>query len=364
MSWRSGQFDRGLIHRVWHPFTPAHAADVLEQIDLQLLWDSGKRLLMLDVDNTLVKWRQEDFAEPVLEWIKRAKAMGFDICLVSNTNHLDRLARLRTLLDVETVRGRFKPSRAMFRLALIKFGRKPEEAIMVGDQLFTDVLGANRAGIDAIWVRKMEGREFTVTRFNRIMEGFFRSFIYKAIVAPIDEHETAGTAQAPLEDKPLIHQIVKFCLVGGTSFAIDYSIRMTLMFAIPYQGGLLSEHWGRSLQSWMPAVFGTQNPQDAFFPVAAAIAASFAILNSFIWNRLWTFEIRGKAERYRQLQRFLVISLFGLALNVLLSNILYGLLPFDQKWNARVATVVAAAVVAVWNFTGQRFYAFRQRSPH
>ncbi|MEZ0324367.1 MAG: YqeG family HAD IIIA-type phosphatase, partial [Fimbriimonas sp.] len=158
---------------VFHPFTPAHAVNTLQEIDLDVLWASGKRLLLVDVDNTLVQWKQENFAAPVLEWIAKAKQMGFNICLVSNTNRLDRLARLKELLGVETVRGRFKPSRAMFRLAMIKFKNKPEETIMIGDQLMTDILGANRAGIEAYWVRKMEGREFGPTAINRKIERFF-----------------------------------------------------------------------------------------------------------------------------------------------------------------------------------------------
>src|SRR5438132_1684957 len=144
----------------------------LHAIDLPELWKTGKRLLLLDVDNTLVKWREESFSQPVLDWITHAKELGFDICLISNTNHLDRLERLKTALGVESVRGRFKPSRAMFRLAMIKYKRKPEETVMVGDQLMTDILGANRAGIEAIWVRKMEGQEFSGTKINRRMERF------------------------------------------------------------------------------------------------------------------------------------------------------------------------------------------------
>jgi len=88
------------------------------------------------------------------------------LCILSNTRHPERLARLAAVLEIETFRGKFKPSTHMYEMALAKFGKKPEEAVMIGDQIMTDVLGANRSGIDAIWVQKMEGPEFVGTKIQ------------------------------------------------------------------------------------------------------------------------------------------------------------------------------------------------------
>lgn len=332
-------------------------------MNLENLWKKGKRLLLVDVDNTLVQWRQENFSPEVLAWIAKAKQMGFEICIISNTNRVERLERLRQLLGVETVRGRFKPSRAMFRLALIKFKRKAEEAVMIGDQIFTDVLGANRAGIDAVWVRKMEGQEFGPTSISRMGERLLQGALYKALITPIDE-KVATPKELPLKEKPIFRQFVKFCIVGGLSFLIDYCIRMTLLFAIPYEGGLLSDVVGRYLIHSMPAIFGfAKTPYDAAYPVAATISSSVAILNSFFWNRLWTFSIRGKHERVAQLQRFVVVSVIAQVMNVLISSFFNHHLPFDDKWNGRLALVIASVIIAIWNFTGQRLYAFRSKKP-
>jgi HAD superfamily phosphatase (TIGR01668 family) len=363
-AWREGRFERAKIHGVWHPWTPARAVNNLHQLDLDELWQSGKRLILLDVDNTIVEWKQESFAELILDWMERAKAMGFDICLISNTNSPDRLERLRSILGVQTVRGRFKPSRHMFRQAMAMFNRTPEETMMVGDQLMTDILGANRSGIEAVWVRKMDGAEFRGTKINRVLERFFQSFIYRGLVAPVDEKTTIDEESKPLAERTLAHQIFRFVLVGGTSFAIDYMITMTLMYAVPWNGGRLSVVAGVTLLHSAPSLFWfAQKPEDAFFPFAATIAASVAILNSFIWNRFWTFEIRGSHERFDQLRKFVVVSLIGLILNVAFSTLFYHVLPFDFKWNTRFAKVLAASIVAVWNFTGQRFYAFRSNDP-
>lgn len=361
-TFRTGKLDRNRVSGLIRHLAPAHAAESLPSIDLENLWSAGKRLILLDVDNTLVKWGTEDFAPPVVEWVERAKARGFELCIISNTRKRERLARLAEKLGIVTVAGKFKPSRVMFRLAMIKFKRKPEETVMIGDQLFTDVLGANRSGIEAIWVRKMDGPEFAGTKISRFGERLLRSALYKAIVTPIDE---SGPAIAmPIWDRPIFRQLIKFCVVGVTSFIVDFGIRYLLMFVVPYQGKLLSVTLGTWLNELAPSVFViTRTPSDAAVPLITVIAATVAIFNSFIWNRLWTFEIKGREERLAQLRRFYFVSIIGLILNTVITKAFYTIIPGHPKRSLAVATVIAAAVVAVWNFTGQRLYAFRSKRP-
>ncbi|HTQ09974.1 MAG TPA: YqeG family HAD IIIA-type phosphatase [Fimbriimonadaceae bacterium] len=359
MSWRSGDFDREKVSDAFHRFVPAHAADSLQAIDLKRLWAGGKRLILLDVDHTIVKWKAEEFSPEVLEWIGCAKSMGFDLCIISNTRRPARLERLCQRLQIEAVRGRFKPSRAMFRLALIKFKKKPEEAVMIGDQLVTDIFGANRSGISAIWVRKMEGKEFAGTKINRLMESLLSSFIYKGLVAPIDEGAPPGDAPS---DLPVVHQLVRFAVVGGSSFVIDFGIRWILTFHVPWDGSLMSVVFGRWLQAHS-AFFADRfrSPQNAAVPFFVTLSSSIAIVNSFIWNRLWTFEIRGKEERMSQFRKFVFISVVGMLLNVAISSTLANLIPGHRQRSLAIATVIATAIVAIWNFIGQRYYAFKPR---
>lgn len=354
MSWRNGDFDRQRLRGAVRHFAPAHAAENLPAVDLQRLWDKGKRLILLDVDHTLVQWHAEEFAPEVVAWVDQAKTLGFGLCIISNTHRPDRLNRLATKLGVETVRGRIKPSRAMFRLALIKFKRKPEETVMIGDQMMTDILGANRAGIDAIWVRKMEGKEFGGTRINRAIERFLTGRVYEALVSPVDE------SPGPQPKRALQHQIVKFLIVGGSSFVINALIRMLLMFKVPYGNERMSVAAGRWLQTHLAWPFEMfDNASDAFFPLACGIAATFGILNSFIWNRRWTFQIRGREERAAQLRRFFVISWIGALLDLVISSLLNHMIPGDEGASVMAATVISAGLVAIWNFAGQRLYAFK-----
>lgn len=359
-TWRSGDFDRKRLSGAVRPFAPAQAADHLIQIDLERLWSGGKRLLLLDVDNTLVQWKKEDFAPEVIDWIERAKAMGFGICIISNTRRVERLGRIREALGVETVRGRFKPSRAMFRLALIKFKCKPEHAVMVGDQMMTDIFGANRAGIDAIWVRKMEGEEFKGTRINRAIERFLASHVYEALVSP----EKPVPAGAPAIDTPLGKQILRFAIVGGASFAIDTLLTYFLMRWIKVGGEPMGDALGKWLTATAPGLFSfASGPAKAAAPILGGLASFVAMFNSFWFNRLWTFEASGKAHKAQQAARFYVVAVSGALLNALIFSAIYNGLSTRVGHTLLLAKVGAAAVVAVWNFVGQRTFAFRATKP-
>jgi len=364
-TFRTGSFDRNRVSGMWRRFVPAHAVNSLLDVDIDALWNRGKRLILLDVDHTIVQWGSEEFPEGVVDWVARAKAKGFDLCILSNTRNPARLERLSTKLGIESIRDKFKPSPVMYRLALIKFKRKEEEAIMIGDQIFTDILGANRCGIEAIWVRKMEGQEFAGTKISRFAERLLRSTIYKALVTPIDETaETPSEAEKPIWERAIFRQFVKFCVVGASSFIVDFGIRWVLMYMIPWNGELMSQTLGRWLNGSMPSLFPfDKDISDAAMPVATVISGTFAIFNSFIWNRRWTFQVRGKEERIAQLKRFYVVAVVGLILNTVVTRFFHAIIPGHPKRSFAIATLIATVIVAVWNFTGQRLYAFKARTP-
>lgn len=357
MAFRTGRIAKEGLHPRLHKFAPARTVTTLQDIRPNDLFAEGKRLILLDADNTLLPWRSEDVPAETLTWLEEAKQAGCKLCLVSNTRNRERLNRLSLALGVEVAEGKFKPSREMYRFALEKFQVLPEEAVMIGDQIFTDVWGANRAGIESILLKPMARKEFIGTKVNRIGEWFIWKRLHDAMEEELDDLpivEPSGFFQ-----RRVVRQFAKFCIVGLTSFAIDYNVRMTLQFQTTWGGELLSARVGEWLQLNMPFFFAKFSPAEAFFPVAAATGAALAIVNSFIWNRFWTFGVRGKDEAATQFAKFLAISLTGLCLNVLVSSTIIHLLPGDPKNNARIATVLAAGVVAFWNFFGQRLYAFR-----
>lgn len=360
-----GEFDRAAVPFLLRRMCPLQSVDVLADVDLEALKEKGKRLLLLDVDNTLLPWRGLEIPASTRAWVAHARELGFKMCILSNTRHPERLERLADDLGIAFRRGRFKPSTHMFEMALEEFGVSADEAVMVGDQLFTDVLGANRAGIDSVWVRPMTDRDFVGTKISRMGEYLVRRTFHRALRRPEQIGQNGSVAaSSSMFARPVVRQFVKFCIVGGTSTVIDVGLHYVLMFVAAVGGEPLSLAFGR----WALAATGNAAPsaEDAAqlsFTVFKIVSASVAILNSFIWNRRWTFRIRGKEDRHRQLVKFVAVALIGMALNTLIASGLNAVIPGHPKRSWAIATAVATVVVAFWNFMGQKLWTFRAKSP-
>jgi HAD superfamily phosphatase (TIGR01668 family) len=131
-------------------------------IDFEAL---GRPYLILDVDNTIAPCKvTEDLVPGVVEHLRRARKGGVlrDICLVSNVfvgrQKAARVARFAALLDAHHVLPgilRLKPHPAPFREALRRMGAAASQAVVVGDQLFTDVLGGNRLDMLTVYVHPL-----------------------------------------------------------------------------------------------------------------------------------------------------------------------------------------------------------------
>src|SRR4051794_7805586 len=93
-TFRAGEFQRERVSGFFRPFCPARAMNSIKDIDLNGLKLRDKKLILLDVDNTIVHWRQDHFTEDVLDWIGNAKALGFQVAIISNTRKLARLKML------------------------------------------------------------------------------------------------------------------------------------------------------------------------------------------------------------------------------------------------------------------------------
>ena len=149
---------------------PTIYAETVQEIDVADLKRRGIRALLLDLDNTLVLWRGWDIPSPVLEWVKDAVAQGMKICIVSNSRAPKRVHQLAGELGISYVRRGMKPRRGGFRDALELLGVEPAETAVIGDQVFTDVLGGNRLGALTVLVCPLGRREFIGTKMSRCVE--------------------------------------------------------------------------------------------------------------------------------------------------------------------------------------------------
>ena len=360
---RAGKFERERVPGWARGFCPAHSSLSLLDVDLKGLAQSGKKLILLDVDNTLLPWKGEAIPQSSSDWIAAARQNGLELCILSNTRHPARLDRIAKKLGVHYLQGKFKPSTAMYRQALKQFGVQPQQAVMIGDQLFTDILGANRAGIEAIWVRPMTAHDFVGTKISRFGERLVRGTLYRTLQNSDAEEAVdlppGGAGVVELLKKPVVRQFIKFCIVGGSSTVIDVGLHGLLLF---------TPNFGDSLGRWLIETFpfafgGAKQAIDAAVPVLKVFSASIAILNSFYWNRRWTFNIRGKEERLAQLHRFVTVAVIGLILNTIIVTALYNIVPGHPKRSWAIASAIATVVVAFWNFSGQKLWTFRKKHP-
>lgn len=143
------------------------------------LVEAGIRAALLDLDNTLVGWQRSDLSDPVLAWLDALRAAGIQLYLVSNTRFGRRLQRLSDELGIPFVKRAWKPRRRGFRAAMAEMGVTPRQTTMIGDQMFTDVLGGNRLGLLTIMVRPMARREFVGTKLSRLFEHILLAWFRK-----------------------------------------------------------------------------------------------------------------------------------------------------------------------------------------
>jgi hypothetical protein len=93
--------------------------------------------------------------QEVTTWLEKVQELGIKLCIMSNSLSSTRSVRIAERLGATNVSRARKPSRQGFRRALEALGTKPAATAIVGDQMFTDILGGNRAGIYTIMVKQI-----------------------------------------------------------------------------------------------------------------------------------------------------------------------------------------------------------------
>lgn len=149
-------------------FIPNEVHKTIFDIDLVQLYESGKRLILTDLDNTLVSYKDVVAPKAILEFKDQATAVGFDVCILSN-NATKRVEKFAESLGVEFFASAKKPLKRTFKRAVKEV--PANEVVMIGDQLLTDILGGNRMGFYTILVDVIDYKtEGIGTRINRFVE--------------------------------------------------------------------------------------------------------------------------------------------------------------------------------------------------
>lgn len=138
-------------------FYPKEWIDSTYSIDFKKYYDCGYRCVLFDIDNTLV-CHGAPANEQSIKLIKGLMEMGFSVMFISN-NKEPRVKSFNDCIGADYIYKAGKPNPSGYLKGMEKAGGTVETTLFVGDQLFTDIWGANRAGIYSILVKPIDKHE-------------------------------------------------------------------------------------------------------------------------------------------------------------------------------------------------------------
>ncbi len=136
-------------------FLPAMIVDAVTDLSVDFLHQQKIELLMLDFDNTIVPYTTDIPTESVTQWLRQIQQSDIQLCVVSNSRN-DRVKRFCEKYGLPCITHAKKPFSNGIKQCLQRFQKQPQQCALVGDQIFTDTLGANGAGVRPILVRAID----------------------------------------------------------------------------------------------------------------------------------------------------------------------------------------------------------------
>ncbi len=138
---------------------PTLIAESLTDITPELLHSRGIRLLMLDFDNTIVPYTTDEPTAQMARWLERMRDSGVQLCIVSNSKR-GRVPAFCAVRRLDCITHARKPFPKGIRECLNRYGVPASQAALAGDQIYTDTLGANAAGVTSILVSAINNHNF------------------------------------------------------------------------------------------------------------------------------------------------------------------------------------------------------------
>ena len=145
----------------------------VQDITYEMLQKNNIIGLILDVDNTLIDY-YKNMPEGIENWCKELKEKGIKFCIASNSNKKEKVAMVAKKLDLPYIYFAKKPLKTGLKKAANIMGLEPKKVAVVGDQIFTDVLGANRTGMFSILVEPIEEKDILITVIKRPIENYIK----------------------------------------------------------------------------------------------------------------------------------------------------------------------------------------------
>lgn len=152
----------------------------VEEITIKYLQDNKIKALILDVDNTLIDY-QKHLEKSVIQWAKNLKEQGIKLYILSNTNQKEKVEKVAKALEIPYRNLAKKPFKTGFLKVQKELKEKAENIAVVGDQIFTDIIGGNRCRMFTILVEPINPKDFWYTAWKRPIENRIKNrYIKKA----------------------------------------------------------------------------------------------------------------------------------------------------------------------------------------
>ena len=156
-------------------FLPYVITEKLTDLTPEFLRQNDIRLLMLDFDNTIVPYTTSAPTREMTDWLCMMNGSDIPMCVVSNSRN-DRVKKFCAEYGLDCITHAAKPGGRGIRQCLEKYGIPAEQTALVGDQIFTDTLGANGCGVRPILVKAINNHNFWL-KARHVLE---KPFIFAA----------------------------------------------------------------------------------------------------------------------------------------------------------------------------------------
>lgn len=147
-------------------------------IDYEELYQKGYRNLLFDIDNTLLPVNDIKVPKELINLMKKVQDLNFNICIMSN-NHLDRVVPPAKALGVEYLADANKPTKESFDRALRLIDGNIDDSVMIGDQMLSDIKGANSYGLYTILVDPLSNKYDIKTGTSRVLQNIMEKKLHK-----------------------------------------------------------------------------------------------------------------------------------------------------------------------------------------
>ena len=142
--------------------------DSIDDIDFEMYYKKGIRGIVSDIDITLVP-HGAPADEHIIKVFEKIHGMGIDTCLISNNKKL-RVEPFAKAVNSKFIYDAHKPSRESYKKAMELMNTDKESTLFIGDQIFTDIWGANRTGIETVMLKQIDKKEEIQIILKRIPE--------------------------------------------------------------------------------------------------------------------------------------------------------------------------------------------------